>query len=452
MVCFPLYFFFACSPFFSATIPDYSGIVTPSSFPTSVRSGDPVAAVESDPVARSSSSSSMLPASAPPTPCSVDFTATHSVDIFYDNIVKSRGTGIRSSCFSLDPVVLHRLLQMHGVAYTEDACVRELQHSILRHLLTGDCVRSSELSGSLPRTSRHDVVCTQLASPFPSGTDMSVAFVRRVVDDVSTDQKLTMPKLSALASAIVNQSFSPEPFSSPNNIKRDAMRLFNRLLAIESLDDDHNLLPSRLESYSKSELQSMARSHSISFERRTSVSDLRSLIVSHVLSARCLQNIDASHWDKSPKGCASSLKTFLSSGLQVESSSFIVFALSKCCNNMSLKPLRRVLTFLDIAFDATESLNQLRRRLRLYVSRMQKASANGGTDLSWRRLFADLVQSREHWPQQISSSAKDKLRSKFLDMTGYAALKTGVCACCAESALDSSLCLVNVSKINLDLL
>ncbi len=95
---------------------------------------------------------------------------------------------------------------------------------------------------------------------------------------------------------------------------------------------------------------------------------------------------------------------------------------------MSLKLLHRILNFLDVPFDPADSLNQLRRHLHLYVSQMQKASANTGTDLSWHRLFADMVQSREHWPQLISSSAKDKIRMKFLDMTGHAALKHGVCA------------------------
>ena len=99
---------------------------------------------------------------------------------------------------------------------------------------------------------------------------------------------------------------------------------------------------------------------------------------------------------------------FISSGLHVECSSFIVFALSKCCTNMSLKPLHHVLSFLDIPFDVADSLNQLRRRLHVYVSQMQKTLSNTGSDHSWRRLFADLAHTSEHWPQMISLSAKEE--------------------------------------------
>ena len=63
-----------------------------------------------------------------------------------------------------------------------------------------------------------------------------------------------------------------------------------------------------------------------------------------------------------------------------------------------------------------------------------------------------MVHTREHWPQVISPSAKNKICDNFLKMTSYTTLKPAVCASCGESFLESSLQLVSVSTINVDLL
>ena len=294
-------------------------------------------------------------------------------------------------------------------------------------------------------------MCAQLSSVFPSATDMSLAFVRRLVDDILIDQQLPIRKVAALASAFLNDSYTPEPFSTPSNVKCDAVRLFKRVLETDSVDDIH-VLPSHLEKMSKSELQLCARSHTIAFERRTSVSDLRDLILHHILSADCLRCVDVNDWVSSPSGCAQSLKLFLSDGRNLETATFIVFTLAQCAKSMSLKPLRRILTYLDVPFDSQDSLNQLRRRLNVYMSRLQKSHSDEGSDLSWRKLFADLVHTHENWPQVVSSSLKDRIRSNFLKATGSAALKAGVCASCAESCLDNCLQVVKAAAVNLDLL
>ena len=81
---------------------------------------------------------------------------------------------------------------------------------------------------------------------------------------------------------------------------------------------------------------------------------------------------------------------------------------------------------------------------------MQKARSEG--DLSWKKLFDDLVDTRENWPQLVSLSMKDRIREHFLRLTGSVALKNGVCAACAESCQDQSLHLVKASTIDLNLL
>ena len=197
-----------------------------------------------------------------------------AVEVFYDNIARSRGSGIRSSCFSYDSNVLLQLINLHGLHCSRETSVDQMQFIILRHLVVGDCFRSAECNRSLPRGSRVHIVCSDLSSAFPSATDMSLAFLRRIVEDISTDQKLTNRKLSALAAAFTCASYSSEPFSAPMHAKQDALRLFMRVLKSESTCDDQSLLPADLEKMTKLELVAFARDHSIVFERRTTVHEL----------------------------------------------------------------------------------------------------------------------------------------------------------------------------------
>ena len=92
------------------------------SMPSSVLLGDPMGqlsemlSLQSDPVnlpvseASTSSSVSSLSAAAP-----VQSSPPDAVEVFYNNIVKSRGVGIQSSCFSYDSNVLVHLTELHGI-------------------------------------------------------------------------------------------------------------------------------------------------------------------------------------------------------------------------------------------------------------------------------------------------------------------------------------------------
>ena len=112
-----------------------------------------------------------------PLSASVRLSASDVVSIFYENIARSRGVGLCCSCFSVDIDVVVALACLHGVDVEQGCSLEEARFRVLRHLLVGDCIRSSEYNSSLPAGSRHDIVCGQLSSPFPSATDMSVAFL-----------------------------------------------------------------------------------------------------------------------------------------------------------------------------------------------------------------------------------------------------------------------------------
>lgn len=311
---------------------------------------------------------------------------------------------------------------LHGLNFSSDVAIECVQHSLLQHLICGDCFRSAKQNASLPRGSRQDIVCGALSFPFPSATDMSLSFVRCVLDDIISDQKLTIKKVSSIASAVSNEAHDSCPFSTPNNVKRDAVAMFNWILDTSRMSVETSVIPSDLEKMSKSELQCFAASHSISFDRQTSVSALLDLILKHATLAACLATVNTADWDSSPPGCAQS---------------------------MSLKPLCRVLNHLAVPYNTSDSLNRLHQCLTLYVSRMQKLRSGDGMDNSWEALFRDLVHTRENWPQLIPSSSKHKIRENFLSLMGSSALRSDVCASCSKSC--SSTCLQSIRSLSIDL-
>ena len=123
-------------------------------------------------------------------------------------------------------VIVH-LMKLHGIHCRPDLSVDEQQYILLRHLV-GNCFRSAEHNRSLPHGSCVDIVCGDLSSAFPSATDMSIAFLCCIIDDISTDQKLTKGKLSALATAFT----VPNLFlhvHMPNEMLSDSLCKFLRV-------------------------------------------------------------------------------------------------------------------------------------------------------------------------------------------------------------------------------
>ena len=131
------------------------------------------------------------------------------------------------------------------------------------------------------------------------------------------------------------------------------------MLVSGSVIHECDILPSDFERMSKSELHNLANSHSIPFERRTTVSVLRDLILNHVLSAQCLRHIQTAGLQNSAHGCSHALRVHLSNGTHSDETAFIVACLSNFATRMSLKTLRCVLHLLQVPFDASDSLNQL---------------------------------------------------------------------------------------------
>ena len=170
-----------------------------------------------------------LPASLLLVDCDVPFVASaeHSVCVFYNNIVKSHGVGIRSSCFSSDRSILFQLYCLHGIPVATSLSLEEIQHNILRHLLLSDCFHFAESNLSLPCGTRSDIQCAHLCQPFPSATDLSLSFVHCVLDDIKGDQKLNVHKISRLMLALTNASYTSDPFSTLTNVKWDTICLLN---------------------------------------------------------------------------------------------------------------------------------------------------------------------------------------------------------------------------------
>ena len=216
------------------------------------------------------SSSSLL---MEPVTSSTHFTVDQSVGVFYDCVTHSRGVGIRTSCFSLDPTVLASLLRMHGIVLPPDHSVAEMQYTILRHLLVGNCYRFFDVNRQQPLGQRCHIVCGQLSSCFSSATNMFVLFICCILSDLTDAQKLTAIRLSSISSALINNHFTVEPFSTPRNIRRDCSRLILRYLSVDC-HDDQSILPSGLETMTKVKLHMLCKKHLVSFTCKKSVAEL----------------------------------------------------------------------------------------------------------------------------------------------------------------------------------
>ena len=101
-------------------------------------------------------------------------------------------------------------MQIHGMSCSHDIPLDEMQYNILCYLVIGDCYCYACSSKALPIGSRSCIVlCTDMSKCFPSATDMSIVFLCHILDDITTNQKLTIQKISALATALARGHYTP---------------------------------------------------------------------------------------------------------------------------------------------------------------------------------------------------------------------------------------------------
>ncbi|THU93727.1 hypothetical protein K435DRAFT_861234 [Dendrothele bispora CBS 962.96] len=108
-----------------------------------------------------------------------------------------------------------------------------------------------------------------------------------------------------------------------------------------------------------------------------------------------------------------------------------------------------VMQVLNMDYDETESLKDLRKRLRTEIRSLRQKNHRAEADTA--ALEARVEEIRARWPELIPSTLKDEFLSNFLDMTSSDALATYICASCSEEKLRRECVTLPLADVNLDL-
>lgn len=124
-------------------------------------------------------------------------------------------------------------------------------------------------------------------------------------------------------------------------------------------------------------------------------------------------------------------------------------------SKISLNTLRRVLNNLNVHHENKDSIGQLHRRLKGYITDLRKGKKAEQVQEQERAAHAkydeEVEAIRQLWPQLIPQSVKNNCIRKFRDQTCSAALSTFTCASCAESVSLRFHCSVAIGDSKFDL-
>jgi hypothetical protein len=208
----------------------------------------------------------------------------------------------------------------------------------------------------------------------------------------------------------------------------------------------------------KDQLIKYAEDHGIQYSEKSNVEQLRASLIRHVSIGDCAVSYTSSD------GCHTTMDAYsLPSGNLTSSSPALdignegltsvadlqVKMLSALQSRMRKHPLQRVLSALDIAFDNSASVRDLRRQLQKFISVLKKGKMSQHVIHERERLHehrknklqrqyqcqisdtaADVTDISQHWPQVVASSLKSKLVHLFRQETSSESLHSFTCACC----------------------
>ncbi|KAI0826353.1 hypothetical protein BC629DRAFT_73115 [Irpex lacteus] len=217
---------------------------------------------------------------------------------------------------------------------------------------------------------------------------------------------------------------------------------------------------SGFERLSNQQLISRLHAHGVLFGVDADSDDLRNLYLVHVLNGHC--------WQQSGAACVQISSFIVPDGSDdaARLRSARLQLLNALPRRMSLKPLRRVLSALDVQYDVGSSVGQLRRLfsrfVNTFVNGSKKPSAGclpttGRPRCARRAAERDAVVSHYHnvaasWPQPVPPQLKDKLLANFRHQTSSSTLAVFTCGCCAAACPVLTKCVVALDDLPLDLL
>jgi hypothetical protein len=185
------------------------------------------------------------------------------------------------------------------------------------------------------------------------------------------------------------------------------------------------------ESHRRPVLLSIAALHSIKVPGNAMIDFLRTQITQHLLSGQCSQLSQTHPSTSLPNGlslldCADVHNEWLGNALDAELQVHILTAMYG--SKISLNPLCRVLDNLNVMHENADSIRQLHRRLKHYITKLWRGKKVEQSEKLQRiaraKHDAKLTEIRRIWPQLVPQSVKNKRLRMFRAQTSSEALST----------------------------
>ncbi|KAF5343263.1 hypothetical protein D9757_015149 [Collybiopsis confluens] len=356
------------------------------------------------------------------------------------------GTGVHCSAFSSDHGRLVRFCHNHGMDVKGLHSISQCRNALLHHVLNGHCFISRG-DHSAPACHHFSVNCNS-----------RVSLLHTISEALCTAGSVALPtsKLVYILDAIGHREVF-DVRSHRREIKRVIKQYFTKLSSQLSnakrspLPDAIEDIFQNFERLSFPSLTQYCRSHRIPFNLATDRAEtLRELIAIHIVSGECYSM--EPERDRA-RGCRAVTELFdFSTNANSPTDSEAVtgeyqkMLLSCLQSKLSVVPLRRVLTLLEIDFPKGETLSELRVRLKKFID------ANCSSPVQIRRHADKLSSIKDAWPTLVPESQKQKYIDAFRKMTSSENMVRFTCASCAAQSPTSERIVCKSGDIDMSLL
>lgn len=330
---------------------------------------------------------------------------------------------------SLSRAELASLLEVHGIVPNDNFSCDDMQLTFLSHIFSGTCFFKPDSPG-----------CA--ATCRSRGSTVSQYITSTLSDVLLSEPPWTTRELSVLCKALG----SPATL----NVRKACVNYLETYRSSFSSSWSPALIVEDIFKLSAVSLRACCNCHGVSFQEKDSLETLRSRIIHHL----CMDGCQMLEERRGLAVCRKNtpLWTTLLIGLMNDI----------LLRRAQARPLKRVLTTLNIPFPVNATFRDLRNIVRGELESLRRGKrvsdrCEAKTAKRDLKLFPPLqsVEERaECWPQVVTDSLKEKVLTDFLDETSSAALSESVCAVCGESKVSSKMHLgsVNLDEIEVPLL
>ncbi|KAJ7234431.1 hypothetical protein C8J57DRAFT_1531590 [Mycena rebaudengoi] len=378
--------------------------------------------------------------------------ATISLNILRDIFTARHSTHSRISVFYSDLPTIHRALELHAIPHYEMTLI-QCRHALIHHLATGACVdhQSDVLATARPDRS----ACHALAQDFKNAAAMSEAVLTLILE--ADHKKMATENLCHVASSLNITTVGSRNlrFKLKNAIRQNLVTVASAVADSRSSASVADFFSS-FESHRKPVLLSIAALHQVQLPDKPGMEDIRKAISEHILSGHCTQfSAPRCPLTAVPQpDCLDVCNEWRQNAIDPDIQVHILKAINR--NKVSPKTMWRILRILNVDFDESEPIKELRKKLRLYITALRKGKhveRERQAEIELQTRYKEEVQKvRESWPQLVPQSLKDKIIALFRERTSSEALTNFTCASCAEAVPLHSHCSMSLNDFDLQLL